>query len=311
MRAALLGQLVGAQFELERALAEMIPGNGGSALAEGQQQLRMLKDLQAQIGTAGQKDLSAMRAAIGAAVTGAQTALQQSRTAANQPDAALLAEVAQTSREQVATLMRDMHRFDPDLRFASADDETAYRQREAARRADTDAQQAKHNPQGDLNAAGGVVGQMADAKAHGAGDNPEFQQRWNELVATTEKLRDEVRRNGGSTAEFDKRLRDDLRGILKSKGLTDVQIDAQFAAHPDPLEAAKAFVSDSRDFGEIQRGAERAVAMDAANSGPALENTKALIAAMQSSTIAGGCGHEGPPEHGIAERCGASGIRSL
>ena len=83
---------------------------------------------------------------------------------------------------------------------------------------------------------------MVDAKAHGAGNNPEFEGQWDALVATTEKLRDAARGNGFPTEEFDRNLRNDLRRILKSKGLSNAQIDAQFAAHPDPLEAAKAFV---------------------------------------------------------------------
>ncbi|MEI9927610.1 MAG: hypothetical protein WDN44_07765 [Sphingomonas sp.] len=79
---------------------------------------------------------------------------------------------------------------------------------------------------------------MADAKAHGA-SGPEFDKRWSDLVTATDHLREQVRASGGSTKEFDDHLREDLRRILKSKGLSDTQIDAQFAAHPDPARSGE------------------------------------------------------------------------
>lgn len=238
--------MVGAEFELEKAIAALI-GDGASA-AQAQAQLGSVTQLRREIGSANPDTLAALRSEVTSIVAQTHTLVQESRAVvaagAARAEAADLASLAATSRAEVTTLMQDMHRFDPYLRFASADEEEAYRQREAQRRAYIDAQHAKSTPEGNLNAAGGAIGQMVDAKAHGAGESPEFQQRWNDLVSTTEKLRDEVRRSGGSTKEFDDRLREDLRRILKAKGLTDAQIDAQFAAHPDPLEAAKAYVQD-------------------------------------------------------------------
>jgi hypothetical protein len=97
---------------------------------------------------------------------------------------------------------------------------------------------------------------MVDAKAHGA-SGPEFDKRWNELVTTTERLREAAKANGVSTEEFDCRLREDLRRILKSKGLSGAQIDAQFAAYPNPLEAAKGFVQGDDDTRQIGAAAVR------------------------------------------------------
>ncbi len=176
-------------------------------------------------------------------VATSQAAAQQARTvAAAQPDNAELIERAKEARAKVDEVMHGMKDFDPYLRFANEHDEAEYRRREEERRAYIDAQHGKGTPEGDLNASGAAVGQMADAAAHGASDSPAFRQRWDELVASTEKLREAARANGVSTEEFDRRLREDLRRILKSKGLSDAQIDAQFAAHPDPLDAAKAYV---------------------------------------------------------------------
>jgi hypothetical protein len=238
LRAELLGQIVGAQFELE-GLITSLPAE---ARGEGERQLRALKDLQRQIGSASPATLNALRAEVGSTVMIAQAAVQQARVTAE--TSALLTEASSAGRQQVTALMQDMHRFDAYLHFASPEDEEDYRRHEAERRAYIDAQLAKGTPEGNLNASGGAVGQMLDAKAHGAGESPEFQQRWSELVAHTETLRDALRRSGHSTAEFDEHLRDELRRLLKSKGLSDMQIEARFAANPDPLEAAKAYVAD-------------------------------------------------------------------
>lgn len=255
LRAELLGQVVGAQFELERALAEMPV----AARADGTQQLAALKDLQRQIGSANPAMLHTLRADIATAVAVARAVTGQTRDIAATPEGiAMLAEAASASRAQVTATMENMQRYDGFLQFGPGDSEADYRQREAERRAYIEQQQAKHTPTGDLNAAGGALGQMVDAKAHGAGDSPEFKAKWDALVATTERLRNEVRRSGGSTAEFDSNLKRDLRQIMKSKGLSDADIDARFAAHSDPLEAAKAYVQGDSDLQSVDRAVRRA-----------------------------------------------------
>ncbi len=155
-----------------------------------------------------------------------------------------------------------MKDFDPYLQFGPGDMEADYRKREAERRAYIAAEQAKGTPQGDLNASGAAVGQMADAAAHGAANSPEFQSRWDALVDSTAKLRAQMVREGHDVSEFDNRLREDLRHIMKAKGVPDAKIDALFAANPNnPLEAAKAFVAEQKgtigekEIGEIARKA--------------------------------------------------------
>lgn len=201
-----------------------------------------------------------------------------------------LQQAATTSRTAVASAM-DYLRHTP-LQFASAEDERAYREREEETRRYIAEQNAKGTPEGNLNASGAAVGQMVDAKAHGA-HGPEFDQQWANLVATTEKLREQVRASGGSTKEFDDRLRESVRRTLKEKGLTDEQIDAQFAAHNgDPLEAAKAYLSGSDDLSTLRRSAERdAVSNVAAEphakaSDPLLQPTDQPVMSMDTTAIA-------------------------
>lgn len=258
----MLGQAAAAQFDLENVLAEFAR-SGATVTGQTHDQLQSLGRLIRQIGAADAVSLVAMRAEVTAAIAATQTLAQQSRAAvaeAKAADALGLTGSAAASRAQVTALMHDIHRFDPYLRFGSAEEEEAYRKREADRAACIAAEQAKGTPEGDLNASAGAIGQMTDIKAHGGGDSPEFQARWDALVATTGKLREEVRRSGGSTAEFDNRLREDLRRILRAKGLTDAQIDAQFAAHPDPLEAAKAYVASDDDFLAVRQSTEKIAA---------------------------------------------------
>jgi hypothetical protein len=299
-RTELLGRVVAAEFDLERAIAELnrkfIPTPSASV-----DQLRILGNLQRQIDTAGAAGIAALRADVLATIAATQAAIQESHAAvadAVAADGLGLSGYSAAARQQVLATMAAVDRFN--VRFDSAADETEYHRREAERRAYIDLQLAKGTPEGNLDASAGAVGQMVDAHAHGAGDSPEFQQRWNALVATTGRVRDEVRRSGGSTAEFDTRLREDLRRTLKAKGLSDAQIDAQFAAHPDPLDAAKAFVASDNDIAAVQRSAERAGKTTAAETDDELDATSALVASFQSSGIAGGVEHEGPPAHGVA-----------
>jgi len=296
LRAELLGQVLAAQFEIEHAMAEYSRLGAADALALGGQQLQQLVRMQRQIGTADPVKLAGMGAQVAASVAAARATIQQSRAVADNAATAETADIVHAAAEahaQAASIFHDLRRFDPSLHFVSAEDEDAYRQHEAERSRFAAAQLAKGTPQGDLNGAGAAVGQMVDAHAHGAGDSPEFQQRWNELVATTGNLRDAVRRSGGSTAEFDNRLRADLRTILKAKGLSDAQIDAQFAGHPDPLEAAKAYVAGEDELGALREhidglAQERSPASPTApeaSGGPAVTSLDHAMAGLRAAGI--------------------------
>jgi hypothetical protein len=260
-RGALLGQLLGAQFDLERAIAALVQSGASTVAADAQ--LRALTGLQARIGTASPSELRSLTAEIASAVLLAQ---QAASTAQNEAVAergsnlaANIVQAAAEAHDAMHAAIDHLRDFDPYLHFASAADEAAYRQREAERLAYIKAQEAKHTPEGELNASGAAVGQMVDAKAHGAGASPAFQERADNLVRAAENLREQVRASGGSTKEFDDRLREDVRRILKSKGLSDAEIDAQFAAHHgSALEVAKSYLHDGRDLRALEIAATRA-----------------------------------------------------
>lgn len=250
----MLAHLLGAQADLEASLALLRQSGDAGLIAQGETQRSTLADLQRALASAGPANLTAIRSAIAAAVSASTGLSQQARGAALQAEAAELAATRTESRLQVQSLMRDMHRFDPYLAFASPEDEAAYRNREAERRAYIEQQQARGTPEGDLNASGAAIGQMVDAQAHGAADSPEFRQRWDELAGTTARLREQVARSGGSTREFDDRLRGELRATLRGRGVSDTEIDARLAAHPgDPLAAVRDYMRSEDDLLAIDR----------------------------------------------------------
>lgn len=301
-RTALLGQLLGAQFDLERAIAALAQSGASTTAADAQ--LQALTGLQARIGTASPSELRSLTAEIASAVLLAQ---QAASTAQNEAVAergtnlaANIVQAAAEAHDAMHAAIDHLRDFDPYLHFASPEEEAAYHQREAERLAYIKAQEAKHTPEGELNASGAAVGQMVDAKAHGAGDCPEFQQRWDALVTTTEKLREQIRRNGGSTKEFDDRLRDELRATLKAKGLTDAEIDARFAATPDPLQAVKAYMKGGDDVAQIQRSAQRVETITLPTSPQAQDDVKNLIASLQAAGVVADV-HDAnaSPSHGV------------
>jgi len=218
----LLGTIAGAQFDIDNAIAELA-GSGADVSALTNQR-QSLQQLQKQVGTASLTKLAGLRAEIAGAVAMTQTLAEQGRaiaTTAGQAAAEALATASANSRAQVTSIMRDMHRFDAYLDFASTEDEAAYRKHEAERLAYINAQHAKGTAEGNLNAAGATVAQLADAEAHGAGNSPEFKQRRRELVESTIALRNQMQAKGQSTREFDQRLEADLRRIAEAKGHSD------------------------------------------------------------------------------------------
>lgn len=132
------------------------------------------------------------------------------------------------------------------LRFASPEDEEAFRRREAEARAYIDAQLARRTPEGDLNAGGGMMGYMLDAHAHGAGDSPEFMRRWNALAEKTARQHAAMRAAGQSTEEYDRRIAAHVRAFLKHQGLPDTEIDKRLAGTANPLEAAAPLLDTGR-----------------------------------------------------------------
>jgi len=245
-----LEQIAASHADLSKALSQF--ANGDPSRIPIALQLANLSALRQQVRVASEATLRQIQADVAAAVAAAQSVADGGAgNAIDAGQAALAAAAASRSALQNALSSLDH----VSLTFSSPEDEADYRQREKDRQAYIAAQQGKHTPEGDLNAAGAGIGQMVDAKAHGA-SGPEFERRLNELMATTEKLRDAAKASGISTEEFDRHLREDLRRIMKSKGLSDAQIDARFAATPDPLEAAKAYLRNDDDLAQLRQSTQ-------------------------------------------------------
>lgn len=243
-RAELIGKLAIAQFDLENALAEVT--RNGASTGPIETQLQNLGAFMRQVGVAGSAALAGLRGDIAALVAHSGAIAQQARTGPGSSQSADAIELAAATRDHVNAVMRGMKDFDPYLEFDNAEAEADYRRREAERRAYIEAQQAKGTPESDLNAAGAAMGQMADAGAHGAANSPEFDKRRNALADSTQRLRDQLVREGKDVSEFDNRLRDDLRQIMRAKGKSDAEIDTLLAAHPDnPMDAMRAFVAQN------------------------------------------------------------------
>jgi len=265
-------------------------------------QLTELIGLRQEIAAASPSDMAHLSRTVSAAVASANTAAQQAQVAASTKAAESITIAAEASHRAVDSAMDYTRSLS--LHFRSEEDEKEYRDREAERRVYIAQQQGQHTPQGNLNAAGAAIGQMADARAHGA-SGPEFDKQWNDLVSTTERLRAEAKAKGMSTEEFDQRLRGEIRFDMKSKGYTDAQIESLFASNPDPLQAAKTFVQDGGSVANIQH----AVSMERTQS-PTIEtgtltpkaqtDAKDLIAALKATgVVASDPLPSGAPHHGI------------
>jgi hypothetical protein len=227
-----------------------------------------------------------------------------------------VAAASAATRQEVRSLSDDVFEkriFDPYLRFSSAEDEAAFRMREAAARRYVREQLARGTPEGDLNAAGGMQGYMLDANAHGAGTSPEFTSRWNALAAATGKQHAAMQAAGQSTAEYDRNVTASARRFLKAKGLSDAEIDKRLAASADPLDAVKPFLGSARDDNVVGLNIAGAATPTVTQSLPRSEATEGAserdaqlgidFGAMNAKLQAAGLQSSGKPDptgHGLA-----------
>lgn len=194
LRAELLGKLVGAQFDLERAIAELIRSGAPTAAAQGQ--ITALSQLTRQIGRADAGSLAALGGTVSAAIATAHELSRQATDLASANDpvstAVLLAFASAQARAAVQEDVRDIYGrkiFDPYLHFASTEDEAAYRRREEENHRAIDKALAEHTPQGDLRATQIMRTQLLDAKAHGADASPEFASMWDRNARSSDDLK--------------------------------------------------------------------------------------------------------------------------
>jgi hypothetical protein len=221
---AILSQIAGAESEVSQALQ-----SGGPLPFDLTAIERLLSGSEAALSTA---------TAAGAAET-AGKATQD------------LAATSEATRREVQSLSRDLFErriFDADLKFGSAEEEAAYRTREAERQKQIAEYLAQHTPEGDLLAGGLTAGQMLDAGAHGATANPEFMPRWNRLVEQLQRQRAGMvadNRSPEAIAQFDRQISQDIRRALERKGIPADQIERILSAR-DPLQAVTPYLgSDS------------------------------------------------------------------
>lgn len=297
-----LGALRAARERIESVLARW--GNAAGTVSLATAALDSIAHMEGLVasGRIGPADMATLANVLTVAQSTA-TALEAASSATAAHAAEQLAAASDEARTTARSVMAGMHDFDGQLCFASSDDRDAYRDREAERRAYI--AQQPDTPSGNLNASGAALGQMADAHAHGA-SGPDFNKRWDGLVATTEKLREVIRQSGGSTQEFDEHLSADLRRIMKAKGLSDAEIDARFAANPEPLEAAKTFVSSSGDLKAVDRSVQweakqttASIDLPAVKAAPFIA-VNDLAELRAAGIVVADHPADAPPEHGLA-----------
>ncbi len=151
---------------------------------------------------------------------------------------------------------------------------------------------------------------MLDANAHGAGDNPEFIKKWDDLKLKTDCLRDAMRAAGRSTKEYDENIRGDTITFLKARGLSDEQVRDALANAREPLEAVKPYLGgdkDSRSLSENIRLSNTSqdaanVSVSKANAGteqPLVIDIDAMNSRLAAAGLAAGADRE-PAGHGLS-----------
>ena len=163
-------------------------------------------------------------------------------------------ELASASIESHGTVSRmavdlfDKHEFDADVaRHTHGAEFEAFKKREAEDEKYIRQQLARGTPEGDLNASGKMQGYLLDADADGAGDNPDFRKKWDELKQKTDRLRESMHAAGRSTEEYDNQIREDVAQFLKAKGHSDAQAREALAKSKDPLDAVKPCIGSDRE----------------------------------------------------------------
>ncbi len=184
LRENLAAQLSGAQDAIEALVHQLkdaaAHGGGTEYLVRAEAQRQALGHLQNRIAVAGPAELAALRAEIIASVAASQATLPQtSATAALSARAAeaALHAASEKAHQTVSGFLDDYYEkklFEPYLRFDSAEDEAAYRKREAERREAIEKALAEGTPEGQLRALELSKEQMRDAGDHGANRSPDY-----------------------------------------------------------------------------------------------------------------------------------------
>lgn len=201
-RQELLQQLDAASHLLETQLAQLRRGDSTQTsqalIGNGSAILLQLNALRDQL-VSGATDVTALRAGIASAIADIRAYTSDARAAATGQSAdqtgVALRDASNAARQSVADFERDFYGrriFDPYLRFASAEDEDAYRRREEERQRAIDKALAEASPEGNLRANGLAIEQLRDAGAHGADRSPEFNRWRTELLGREHRLKQAI-----------------------------------------------------------------------------------------------------------------------
>lgn len=186
----MLTQIRAAQSDLDQLLSQL--GNAGSVPAEIINQRQLLAQLERNLASGiSSASPASLRNEIAGAIAAATSLGQQARAAGDPRVGLELATAQARTRASVAEMSRDIYErriFDPYLRFASEDDEAAYRRREEESRRAIERALAENTPEGDLRAARIMRDQLRDAAAHGADASPEFQRLNNRNAEDIDRL---------------------------------------------------------------------------------------------------------------------------
>lgn len=193
LRAELSDHIAGAQGEIEAHLSSILRTGDGAAIATAENQLKSLSRLQQRVAASHGSGLVSIRAEVAAFVAAAQVIANQavaSAATAQTADAALHL-ASEAARREVTSFVEDFYEkkiFDPFLRFASAEEEAAYRKGEEERQREIKAALGLGTSEGDLRAADLSIAQMEDAGAHGADRSPNYEPRLRGLKAARSDL---------------------------------------------------------------------------------------------------------------------------
>ena len=201
-------------------------------------------------------------AAIASAVQSGEAHTALAETASPAANAVVAANAAVTTaaaetRNETKSLARDVfdrHVFDPYLHYSSPQDEEESRRRQAADKRYIADQFAKHTPEGNLNASGGMIELHARPARPWRRRQPEFMPRWNALVNKAETQRNAMKAAGQSTDEFDRHVNASVRQFLKDeKGLSDAESEKRAGSFANPLDAAKSLLNEGSKSGDTKR----------------------------------------------------------
>jgi hypothetical protein len=207
LRAQLAAQVANAQSDIESHLAALrdavARGGNGAVLSQATDQLTSLSRLQKRIGGCDIASLTAIRSEVAASVAATQALVQTAAAQGSSPQSAqaeLYAASANAERS-VRDFEKDFYErriFDPYLKFASKEDEEAYRQREAERQQAIEKAREEHTPQGELRAVNLSIDQLNDAGAHGADRSPDYQRERDRLTKVHDQLSHAISSNDQS-----------------------------------------------------------------------------------------------------------------